>query len=61
MTTHEMITILTDYIGISSETVNCMTSINGYKEETCEDILYWATGYEDFTEWLNDNMENIEG
>ena len=58
MTTHEMIIILMEQVGISAETINCMTSINGYNEKTCEDILYWATGYEDFNEFLNDIENN---
>lgn len=57
MTTHEMINILIEYIGINPETVDCMTSVHGYCAETCQDILYWATGYDDFNEWLRD-LEN---
>ena len=58
MTTHEMIIVLNEYAGVSMETINCMTSIDGYNKETCVDILYWATGYENFNEYLKDIEEN---
>ena len=54
MTTHEMITIVHELVGISMETIDCMTSIDGYNKETCENILYWKTGYEDFDEYMKE-------
>ncbi len=54
MTTHEMITILHEYVGISMETIDCATAISGYCKETCEAILYWKTGYEDFDEYMRE-------
>mgnify|MGYP007102061262 CR=1 FL=1 len=54
MTTHEMIEILINYVDISPETVDCVTSLYGYNKESCEDILYWKTGYDDFDEFLKD-------
>lgn len=54
MTTHEMIDILVHWTSISYETIDCMTSVNGYNKDTCEDILYWATGYSDFDEYMKD-------
>lgn len=35
-------------MGISEETLQIITSINGYNEETMEDILYAAFGYRSF-------------
>ena len=35
-------------LGISEETLNIVTSINGYSEETMLDILYAAFGYRSF-------------
>lgn len=35
-------------LGVSEETIQVVTSINGYSEETMEDILYTVTGYRSF-------------
>lgn len=35
-------------IGVSGQTIDVVTSINGYSEETMCDILYVITGYRDF-------------
>ena len=35
-------------IGISEETLRIVTDINGYSEETMEDILYAVTGERSF-------------
>lgn len=34
--------------GISEETLQIVTSINGYTVDTLEDVLYAATGYRSF-------------
>ena len=54
MTKHEMIQILINYADVSPETIDCVTSVYGYTEENCENILYWKTGYEDFVEFMKD-------
>lgn len=35
-------------MGVSGQTIDVVTSINGYSEETMCDILYVITGYRDF-------------
>lgn len=35
-------------MGVSEQTIDVVTSINGYSEETMCDILYAVTGYRDF-------------
>lgn len=35
-------------LGVSEETLQIVTAINGYNEETMFDILYAATGYRNF-------------
>ena len=35
-------------LGVSEQTLNIVTSINGYSEETMNDILYAHTGYRSF-------------
>lgn len=35
-------------MGVSEQTIDVVTSINGYSEETMCDILYVITGYRDF-------------
>lgn len=36
---------LIENLGVDEETINCITSINGYNENTLDDILYYFTGY----------------
>lgn len=38
--------------GLSEETINIVCSINGYNEQTLEDILYAHTGYRDFDQYI---------
>lgn len=35
-------------LGISEETLQAVTSINGDNEQTYNDLLYWKTGNRDF-------------
>lgn len=35
-------------LGVSEETLQIVTAINGYNKETMFDILYAATGYRNF-------------
>ena len=35
-------------MGVSEETLQCVTNINGYSEETMEDILYAVFGERSF-------------
>lgn len=48
LTKTDMWSILKDEIGVSEETLRCVTDINGYSGDTMEDILYVMTGYRDF-------------
>lgn len=38
-------------MGVSEQTIDVVTSINGYSEETMCDILYVVTGYRDFDQF----------
>ena len=42
---------LINNLGISEEVINCITSINGYNEETLDSILYYYTGYRDLKQY----------
>ena len=42
-------------LGISEETLQIVTSINGYTFETLESILYAALGYESFDQVIRWN------
>ncbi|MCM1226394.1 MAG: hypothetical protein NC320_03085 [Clostridium sp.] len=53
MSLDEMWDYLLDYVGVSEETLQVVTNINGYNEQTMCDILYAVTGYRDF-EQLDD-------
>ena len=41
--------ILRDY-GISEETLQCITNINGFSLETLNDVCYWRFGLRDYKE-----------
>ena len=57
MSTEEMHDYLVE-CGIATEDeVSLVTSINGYNEESMEDILYSRTGYRDFDQ-LIEEMED---
>lgn len=47
MTKEEMWEALLN-LGVSEETIQVVTDINGYSEETMEDILYATRGYRSF-------------
>lgn len=47
MTTEEMWNMLID-MGVSEETLQIVTDINGYNQQTMEDILYAKFGYRSF-------------
>ena len=42
---------LVDYGVATEEEIQLVTSINGYSENTLNDILYCRTGYGDFEQW----------
>ena len=43
---------LIEYLGVNEETIKCITSINGYNEETLDSVLYYFTGYRDLEQYL---------
>lgn len=43
---------LIDYELVSGETLDIITSINGYTEETLDDVLYCVSGYRDIEQYL---------
>lgn len=47
LTINEMWNSLLD-IGVSEQTLQVVTDINGYNEQAMKDILYSVTGYNDF-------------
>ena len=47
MTTREMWELL-ETMGVSEETLQIVTNINGYSTETMENVLYAAFGYNSF-------------
>ena len=52
MSLEEYSNYLIDNLGVNEETINCITSINGYNEDTLDDILYYFTGYRDLEQYL---------
>ena len=54
MTLDKYKSYLIDNLNISEDTIDCVTSINGYNEDTLNNILYYYTGYrniEQYTEY----------
>ena len=49
LTINEMWGTLLD-LGVSEQTLQVVTDINGYNEQSMKDILYSVTGYNDFDE-----------
>lgn len=49
---------LIDNVGVNEEVINCITSINGYSENTLDDILYYYTGYRDLEQYTR--YEDLE-
>lgn len=43
---------LLEYEIVDEETLNVVTSINGYNEKTLDDVLYVKTGYRDIEQYL---------
>lgn len=43
---------LIDYEIVSQETLDIITSINGYNEETLNDVLYCVSGYRNIEQYL---------
>ena len=50
LTINEMWDKLLD-LGVSEQTLQVVTDINGYNEQSMRDILYSVTGYNDFNQF----------
>lgn len=50
---------LIEYELVSEDTLNIITSINGYNEKTLDDVLYCVSGYRDIEQYLEyEDSEN---
>lgn len=52
MNLEEYYNYLIDYELVSEETLDIITSINGYNEETLDDVLYCVSEYRDIEQYL---------
>lgn len=59
-TAEQMHDYLVDVVGVSDETINVVTAINGYSTETMCDILYAVTGYKYFDQYSKEVEYNDE-
>ena len=50
----EMWKTLIEILDVSEETLQIITSINGYNEQTLCDVLYVITGYRTFEQFENE-------
>lgn len=51
---NEYYDFLMETIGISAQTIQAVTSINGWNLETFNDILFWATGYRTYEQYMEE-------
>ena len=51
MELNEYYNYLINNIGINEEVLKCITNINGYNENTLNDILYYYTSYKDLEQY----------
>lgn len=42
---------LINNVGVNEEVLNCITGINGYNEDTFNNVLYYYTGYRDLKQY----------
>lgn len=56
MNTDDMWDKLED-LGVSTETLQIITSINGYSKQTMEDVLYAHSGYRSFDQLGDESDE----
>lgn len=52
MTLNEYKNYLINNLSINEDTIDCITNINGYNEDTLNDILYYYTNYRDLKQYL---------
>ena len=57
MNWEEMYDILRDVVGVSTEALDLVFSINGCNEKTAEDVLYYYTSWRDFEAFLEEANE----
>lgn len=58
MTMKEYEKYLIENLGVKEEVINCITSINGYNENTLDNVLYYYTGYRDLEQYTE--SEDLE-
>ena len=58
MELNEYYDYLINYELVSEETLDIITSVNGYNEKTLDDVLYCISGYRDIEQYLE--YEDIE-
>lgn len=51
---NEYYLFLWEQIGISTQTLQAVTAINGWNLETFNDILFWATGYRTYEQYMEE-------
>ena len=45
MSLEEYAKYLIEYLGVNEKVINCVIGINGYNENTLDNILHYYTGY----------------
>lgn len=58
MSLEEYSNYLVKNLGVNEEVINCITSIDGYNEDTFDNVLYYYTGYRDLEQYTR--YEDLE-
>lgn len=58
MSLEEYSNYLIENLGVNEEVINCITSIDGYNEDTLDNVLYYYTGYRDLEQYTR--YEDLE-
>jgi len=51
--------ILMDCVGVSEDALDLVVSLNGWTEQTLDDVLFYYTGYNNLDQYLQNEMVNI--
>jgi len=59
MTMDKYYDFLDEWVGINADALDLAFGLNGYNEETAKNILSWATGYDDFEQYCEEEFPDV--
>ena len=51
---------LCEVVGVNTDALDLAFGLNGYNMDTATDILEWATGWDDFESFIEDNKIDFD-